>query len=239
MAFTVKTPEGVAAADKFLEAHAYLSGGNAPGAPDRELLGEIEAAKFIPDFTTAPNLYGWWWTLALFREPARALWGATEAKKAAGKKEAAAPAEAAPVEAAPVEAPKKEAEEELDLFGDDPEAEAAAQEQAEKRKKEAEAAKKPKKEKAPIIAKSEVIFDVKGYETSDDFDAIAMKVRTIQKEGLVWKDQHKIVPIGFGMNKLEMGMIIVDDLISTDDIFEIIEGWEEIQSVDVVKFNKA
>ena len=236
MTFTIKTPEGVAAADKFLEAHAYLSGGNAPGAPDRELLAEIEAAKFIPDFVTAPNLYGWWWTLALFREPARALWGAAEAKKAGGKKETAAPAET-PAHA-PTQAPK-EAEEELDLFGDDPDAEAAAQQQAEKRKKEAEAAKKPKKEKAPIIAKSEVIFDVKGYETSDDFDAIAAKVRKIEKEGLVWKDQHKIVPIGFGMNKLEMGMIIVDDLIGTDDIFEIIEAWEEIQSVDVVKFNKA
>ena len=64
-------------------------------------------------------------------------------------------------------------------------------------------------------------------------------MRTIEKEGLVWKDSHKIVPVGFGMNKLEMGMIIVDDLISTEDIFEVIEAWEEVQSVDVTKFTKA
>ena len=42
------------------------------------------------------------------------------------------------------------------------------------------------------------------------------------------------------MNKLQMVMIIIDDKVSTDDVFEIIEAWEEeVQSVDVVDFNKA
>ena len=226
MAYTIKTPEGITAADTLLEQQSYL-GGATPGAADRELLNEIDAAKFIPDFKTAPNLYGWWWTLALFREPARALWGAEAAKKA-GKKEGA-PAPAAKKE-------EKAAEEEIDLFGDDPAAEEEAAKLAEKRKQDAAG---KKKEKKVIVAKSEVIFEVKGYEADDDFEAIATKVRAIEKEGLVWKDSHKIVPVGFGMNKLEMGMIIVDDLIATDDIFEIIEAWEEVQSVDVTKFTKA
>lgn len=233
MAFTIKTAEGIAAADKFLETNSYLSGGNSPGAADRELLNEIDGAKFVPCHKTAANLYGWWWTLALFREPARALWGAAEAKKEAGKKDAAAPKK---------EEKKEEKKDELDdLFGEDedPEAEAKAKEQAAKRKKEAEEAKKKKAPKAPIICKSEVIFDVKGHEADDDFDALAAKIRGMQQDGLVWKDSYRIVPIGFGMNKLEIGMIIEDDKVSTDDIFEKIQEWEEVQSIDIVKFGKA
>ena len=228
--FTIKTEEGVHHAEKFLETNSYLSGGNAPGAQDRELLNEIDHAKFIPCHTKTPNLYGWWWTLVLFREPARALWGASvaDAKKGGKKEEAAKPAE---------KKEEKAAEDELDLFGDDPVAEEEAKKQAEKRKEEAGT---KKKAKPVIIAKSEVIFNVKGYEVTDDFEALAKKINTsIVKEGLVWKDSHKIVPVGFGMNMLEMGMVIVDDLISTDDIFEIIETYEGVQSVDIVKFSKA
>ena len=234
--FTVKNDEGVQHVEKFLESNSYLSGGNAPGAPDRELLNEIEQAKFVPCHTKSPNLYGWWWTLVLFREPARALWGASGADaKKGGKKEETAKEAGKPAEKK--EDAAKPAEDELDLFGDDPAAEEEAAKQAEKRK--ADAASK-KKAKPVVIAKSEVIFNVKGYEVSDDFEALAKKIKSsIVKEGLVWKDEHKIVPIGFGMNMLELGMIIVDELISTDDIFEIIEGYEEVQSVDVLKFNKA
>jgi elongation factor 1-beta len=232
MTFTIKTEEGVQAVEKYLESNSYLSGGNAPGAQDRDLLAEIEQAKFFPDHKTSANLYGWWWTLAPFRENARALWG--EQKEA--KKEVKKPQQKE--EEKKVEK-KPPAEDQLDLFGDeDPEAEAAAKKQAEEKKK-AKADADKKKVKAPIICKSEVVFDVKGYEADDDFDKIAAKIRLIQKEGLTWMDTHQIVPVGFGMNKLQMTMIIVDDLISTDDIFEVIEEWEEIQSVDISKFSKA
>ena len=233
--FTIKTEDGIKAVDKFLETNSYLSGGNAPGAQDRDLLNEIETAKFQPCHTKCANLYGWWWTLAPFRENARALWGADHKKT---EKPAADKKEAKGAEKKEEKKEDKKAEDDLDLFGDDPAAEEEAAKQAAKRKEEA--ASKKKKEKAPVICKSEVIFDVKGYETSDDFDAIAAKIKKeINQDGLVWKDTHRIVPIGFGMNKLEMGMIIVDDLVSTDDIFEKIQEWEEIQSVDIVKFNKA
>jgi elongation factor 1-beta len=226
MSFTIKTTEGVSAVEKFLETNSYLSGGNTPGVQDKNLLDEIEAEKFTPCFNNA-NLFGWWWTLAPFQAPARALWGADPKAEHAKKSE----------KTEKVEAPAKKEEELDDLFGDDdPEAEAKAKEQAAKRKEEAE---KKKKVKAPVINKSEVVFDVKGYETTDDFDGWAKRILAIQKEGLVWKDSYKIVPVGFGMNKLEMGMIIVDDLISTDDLFEDIGSWEGIQSVDVVKFSKA
>ena len=122
------------------------------------------------------------------------------------------------------------------MFGGPTEEELAAQE-AQKKKAEDD---KKAKAKAKPIAKSRVTFDIKGFELEDDWEATAKKVRsTIQMDGLVWMDQHKVLEIAFGMKKLQMVMIIEDEKISTDDIFEIIEAWEEIQSVDIVDFNKA
>ena len=58
-------------------------------------------------------------------------------------------------------------------------------------------------------------------------------------EGLVWNTEQKILPIAFGMNKLQLGCVIEDDKVGTDDIFEKIESWEdEVQSVDTVSFQK-
>lgn len=41
------------------------------------------------------------------------------------------------------------------------------------------------------------------------------------------------------MCMLEMGCVIEDDKVGTDDVFEKIQAWEdEVQSVDVVAFQK-
>ena len=128
--------------------------------------------------------------------------------------------------------------EDLDLFGEDPEAEKLAKEQAEKKKAEVEAKNKKKKAKA---AKSIVVFDVKVYEQDEDFEKLAKEIKEkIVMEGLVWNKEHKILPIGFGMNKLQLTIIIVDDLVSVDDILERIqEDWEDnVQSTDIDSFNK-
>jgi len=95
--------------------------------------------------------------------------------------------------------------------------------------------------KPKVIAKSIVCFDVKGYEVEQDWEALAAKIRAeVNMPGLVWQDIHKTVPIAFGMKKLQMNMLIEDDLVQTDDVFEIIESWEdEVQSCDVFTFNKA
>lgn len=42
-------------------------------------------------------------------------------------------------------------------------------------------------------------------------------------EGLEWGQASKKVPVAFGLYKLQMGCVIVDDLIATDDIIEAIE----------------
>lgn len=111
---------------------------------------------------------------------------------------------------------------------------------AEKAKKEDAGALGPKK-KGPVIAKSSVVFDVKGYEEGQDFEALAKKIRAeVNMDGLVWMDKHQILPIAFGMKKLQMTMLIEDEKVQTEDVFEQIEAWEEeVQSTDIFAFNKA
>lgn len=231
-AFTIANEEGVTAVEAFLAENAYLSGGNSPGAQDADLLTEIETAKFVCSPTTTPNLFGWWWTLAPFRQNARDLWRkggdkGGKAKKAPKAKKAAAPAE--------------EEDDDVDgLFDSDSAAEEEAQKQKEARKAEKEKAEKAKKKKKKI-AKSIVVFEVKGYEVDCDWNAMADKIRAeVNMEGLTWMDVHEIVPIAFGMKKLQMSCIIVDDLVGTDDIFDKITVWEDdVQSCDIVSFDKA
>lgn len=237
-AFTIANEEGITAVEAFLAENAYLSGGNSPGAQDADLLTEMEAAKFVCSPTTTPNLFGWWWTLSPFRQNARDLWRKGGAKKAGKKAAPAKEAEAAP---APAEgdapAPAEEDDDDVDgLFDSDSEAEEAA-----KKQREAKKAEKTKKKKAKKIAKSVVVFDVKGYEVDCDWNAMAEKIRTeVNMEGLTWMDSHEIVPIAFGMKKLQMSCIIIDDLVGTDDIFDKIMVWDDdVQSCDIVSFDKA
>ncbi|CAM6000927.1 unnamed protein product [Sphagnum balticum] len=97
-----------------------------------------------------------------------------------------------------------------------------------------------KKEKAKVVAKSILVFDVKVYEAEQDLEALAVKIRSeITLDGLVWSGEHKILPVAYGVNKLQIGCVIEDDKILTDDIFDKILAWEEeVQSVDTVSFQK-
>ena len=68
---------------------------------------------------------------------------------------------------------------------------------------------------------------------------MANRVYQIELDGLVWNKDPKFVEIAYGMKKLQVGCVIEDDKVGTDDIFEKIECWEdEVQSVDIVSFNK-
>lgn len=62
-------------------------------------------------------------------------------------------------------------------------------------------------------------------------------VRSIEKDGLVWSGS-KLVPVGFGIKKLQINLVIEDEKISLSDLQEEIEGFEDhVQSTDVVSFN--
>lgn len=63
-------------------------------------------------------------------------------------------------------------------------------------------------------------------------------VRTIQMEGLLW-GASKLVPVGYGIHKLQIMCVIEDEKVSVDLLVDTIQEFEEyVQSVDIAAFNK-
>ena len=70
-------------------------------------------------------------------------------------------------------------------------------------------------------------------------DALAAEILKIEMDGLTWKTEYKKEPIAYGVFKLLIGCVVEDDKVSTDDLQEKIEAFEElVQSVDIAAFNK-
>ncbi|XP_031553311.1 elongation factor 1-delta-like isoform X2 [Actinia tenebrosa] len=158
-------------------------------------------------------------------------------KLESGKTDAPA---AAPAPAAPVKEEKKKEEsdddDDVDLFGSSSDED---DEEQEKIKAERLAAYQAKKAKKPqVIAKSTIVLDVKPWDDETDLAEMESKVRSIQTEGLLW-GASKIIPIAYGIKKLQIGCVVEDDKVGTDFLEESITGFEDfVQSVDIVAFNK-
>jgi len=140
------------------------------------------------------------------------------------------------VSAAKAAPSKKEESDDEDLFASDNEEESA---EAEKIKAERIAAYAAKKSTKPtLIAKSNVILDVKPWDDETDMKQMEKLVRAIEKPGLLW-GASKLVPVGYGINKLQISCVVEDDKISIEELTEQIESNEDfVQSVDIAAFNK-
>jgi elongation factor 1-beta len=63
-------------------------------------------------------------------------------------------------------------------------------------------------------------------------------VRGIESEGLVW-GTSKLVPVGFGVQKLQINLVVEDEKVSVTELQEQIEELEDfVQSSDVVTMQK-
>merc|ERR1712198_383710 len=133
----------------------------------------------------------------------------------------------------PVE--EEEDDDDVDLFGDDDEDD----EEAERIKQERVAAYAARKEKKPaLIAKSNIILDVKPWDDETDMKEVEAQVRKIEADGLLW-GAAKLVPLAYGIKKLQISTVVEDDKISVDWLVETIQESEDlVQSVDVAAFNK-
>ncbi|XP_055084397.1 eukaryotic translation elongation factor 1 delta a (guanine nucleotide exchange protein) isoform X5 [Periophthalmus magnuspinnatus] len=167
-----------------------------------------------------------------------------ESRVAVLEKSPAVPcAKAGPVQAAPVQQKKVEngakaasedEDDDLDLFGSDEEDEEA--ERVKQERLDAYAAKKAKK--PALIAKSSIILDVKPWDDETDMAKMEECVRSIQMDGLLW-GASKLVPVGYGIKKLQINCVVEDDKVGTDILEEEITKFEDhVQSVDVAAFNK-
>lgn len=76
-------------------------------------------------------------------------------------------------------------------------------------------------------------LEVKPWDDETDMEALEKAVRSIEQEGLVW-GSSKLVAIGYGIKKLQITIVIEDELVSLDDLQEKIAGFEDhVQSSDV------
>lgn len=125
-----------------------------------------------------------------------------------------------------------------------------------------------KKSKKPtVVAKSSIVLDVKSWGDETDMNEMESKVRSIQQDGLVWgackffffytlsfclyekklwinttnilSFAAKLVPVGYGINKLQIMCVIEDEKVSVDLLMDQIQEFEDlVQSVDIASFNK-
>jgi len=146
------------------------------------------------------------------------------------------------LEGVPASTPAKKAEDEdeddFELFGSDDEEE---EETEEEKAKKAELLKKyhEKKSKKPaLIAKSNIVLDVKPWDDETDLVEVEKMVRTIEMDGLVWGNA-KLVPLAYGIKKLQISCVVEDDKVGSDILDEKISAFtNHVQSVDIAAFNK-
>lgn len=128
-----------------------------------------------------------------------------------------------------------EDEDDIDLFGSDDEVDEEAEKLKEQRLEEyrAKKAAKPK-----LVAKSSIVLDVKPWDDETDMVALEAGVRGIEMPGLLW-GAGKLVAIGYGIKKLQIGCVVEDDKVSTDDLDDRITALGDyVQSIDVAAFQK-
>ncbi|OCT77290.1 eukaryotic translation elongation factor 1 delta (guanine nucleotide exchange protein) L homeolog isoform X2 [Xenopus laevis] len=167
-------------------------------------------------------------------------------KSSNSQKPAAAPQPvikvAAPVQKVQVTPAKEENgtgeddDDDIDLFGSDDEEEDA--ESARLREERLKQYAEKKSKKPGVIAKSSILLDVKPWDDETDMAKLEECVRTVQMDGLVW-GSSKLVPVGYGIKKLQIQCVVEDDKVGTDILEEEITKFEDyVQSVDIAAFNK-
>jgi len=127
-------------------------------------------------------------------------------------------------------------DDDIDLFGSDDEEVDEEKERLKQERLDAYAAKKSKK--PALIAKSSVLLDVKPWDDETDMKALEDQVRTIEMDGLIW-GASKLVPLAYGIKKLQIMCVVEDEKVSIEDLQEKITDFEDfVQSVDIAAFNK-
>lgn len=126
-------------------------------------------------------------------------------------------------------------DDDVDLFGSDEEDDEAA----EKLKADRVKAYTDKKSKKPaLIAKSSILMDVKPWDDETDMAELEKCVRSVTMDGHLW-GASKLVPLAYGIKKLQICCVIEDEKVSVDELQEKIQEFEDfVQSVDIAAFNK-
>jgi len=145
----------------------------------------------------------------------------------------------APAPTASAPAANEEDDDDVDLFGSEDEDDEAAKAEKDRVTAERLKAYAEKKAKKPqVIAKTSVLFDVKPWDDETDMEAMLKAVKEIEMDGLLW-GASKLVPVGYGISKLQVMCTVEDEKVSIEELSEKIEEFEDfVQSVDIAAMNK-
>ncbi|XP_049876248.1 elongation factor 1-beta' [Pectinophora gossypiella] len=216
----VKTAQGLSDLNKYLADKSYLSG-YTPSQADVQVFEQVGKAPAA----SLPHALRWYKQIASYTPAERKAWPAGVSPLTAGGKPTA-----------PAPAAKDYDDDDVDLFGSGDEEEDAEAARIREERLKAYADKKSKK--PALIAKSSIILDVKPWDDETDMKEMEKLVRTIEMDGLLW-GASKLVPVGYGINKLQIMCVIEDDKVSVDLLTEKIQEFEDfVQSVDIAAFNK-
>lgn len=126
-------------------------------------------------------------------------------------------------------------DDDFELFGSDDEESAAAKQLKEERIRMYE---EKKQKKEVVIAKSNIILDVKPWDDETSMADVEQAVRSVAADGLLW-GASKLVPLAYGIRKLQISCVVEDDKVGVDFLEEEITKYEDlVQSVDIAAFNK-
>jgi len=213
---------GVKALNTFLADASYIEG----FVPTQADVAVFDALKKCPSKDAYPHAARWYAHIASFEAAGRKQFPKSQKDAGSYVSGGAAPAAA-----------DDEDDDDVDLFGDDDEEE-ESEEAAKIRQERLDAYAAKKSKKPALIAKTSVLLDCKPWDDETDMDEMLKNIKTIEMDGLVW-GANKLVPIGYGIKKLQV-MVVVEDLkVSIEELQEKIEEFEDfVQSCDVAAMNK-
>jgi len=228
MKFQLDNTNTLAEFNKYLTDYSYVEG----YTPSNEDFSSFDSLSSPPD-NKYQNVSRWYRHIASFSQEERAA-----ITGEANEQEETTEATEETTEATQKETQKEEkADEDFELWGDDDDEADLEHERLMEEKAQAALKKKAESGKV-VIAKSMVTLDIKPYEAETDMEALEQQVRSIEMEGLEWK-VSQLVPVAYGVRKLQIKAVVVDDLVSVDDLSEKIQEFEDfVQSVDIAAFNK-
>jgi len=214
----LKSAGGVKALDGFLEEHSYIDG----FVPSQADTAVYEALAGAPKSDT-PHALRWYNHIKSFAAGMKQFPKASKASSEFTGSGGAAAAE-------------EEEDDDVDLFGSEDEEESEEKKRITEERLKAYHEKKSKK--PGVIAKTNVLFDVKPWDDETDMDAMLKACKSIEKDGLLW-GASKLVPVGYGINKLQLMCVVEDEKVSIEELSEQMCEFEDyIQSVDVAAMNK-
>ncbi|KAI9007752.1 EF-1 guanine nucleotide exchange domain-containing protein [Hyaloraphidium curvatum] len=191
---------------------ASTSKGKAPEAAQEKKAAPKEAKKPAKEEAKEPQGKG--------KEPVK------EEVQEVTEKVAELKVEEAPAKPAAAAEEKKDDEDDIDLFASDDEVDEEAERIKQERLKEYAA---KKSAKPAVTAKSQVILDVKPWDDETNMDELTANVKAIEMDGLLW-GAHKLVPVGYGIKKLQITCVVEDEKVSIDDLSEkIAEDEDHVQ----------